>query len=149
MIRKIPPLIFSLFMVFLMSCHKEEVVNDPDSLIGRWKIDSMVFCVRPNVASSKIYHWTEMPDIGSILFRSDCTGSFVNPVVVMTDTISEFIWHHDADRGLLDFWFSNGSTVGVLKSISKDICRIYFRDYLRKPNGTDSFFYYLHLVKNK
>ena len=122
------------------SCCKE-TIRSGDTLIGDWKIDSISKYVLWNYTGATLRYVSKLPDTTSLHFNSDSLGYFLLPLSYITDTVEDFIWHHDTSNHAIDFFLESGTSIGILRGFPSDTIVLYFRDYLLPPNGSHSIYY--------
>lgn len=144
--------IFYLILIFLLfsgCCKEEEEIIKYPSLIGSWDIIQVDSCYLSSFDGT----WrilSSLQDTGSIVFNRDSSGSFFDPIRLITCGEIEFIWRHDINNELIDFYFSNGATVGILKTFKKDTVEMYLRDYCStKMPGYFAFYFNFLMIRKK
>ncbi|GEM_PF-4278839 len=138
-----------IFIIFIMycavtSCCKESL-NYNSPLIGSWMIES-ADSVQFFTSSGQFYLIEELDVSGTIEFKQDGTGLFYSNWYALTDFHSDFIWVYDSINQIIDFNFSNGTTIGLISQLADSLISIYFRNYLSIPDYAP-YYYNLNLIK--
>lgn len=134
--------LFFIMIIFTSCCKEDEIIIEYPTLIGSWNIVQVDSC-RLSQTSRKWTIYSSHQETGSMVFNQDSTGNFIDTIRSITCGEKDFIWKHDNINSLIDFYFSNGFTIGILKTLKKDTIEFYLRDYCIDWFATRMNFYSL------
>jgi len=132
-------------MVLATVCCCKEPIDQTAPFVGTWNfknVDSVLYIQ----STGWVYLEKEIETSGAFVFNPDGRGTINCDSPRITDFESDFSWFYDSINKVIDFNFSNGTTIGLISHQSDSVMTMYFRCYLGFPDWTTRF-YLLTLTK--
>jgi len=142
-------LIFSSFFL-LFSCCKEPIAEPDPFLVGQWKfhkMDSVHYVYLGHDYSGGEFRLAyDFKDSGIFRFNTDHSGQVTTNHYPLSKGQEDFTWSYDSINKTIDFFFPNGTSVGLLSDVSDSLFTMYFRCYTTRQ---DRFTRYYKLTLSK